>query len=102
MKCEGIVPEETRATGSEMVEQEDGTFERVVHTETTPEHPCEEEGTLLARDIREVTCDYGSSHFVRVADHLWCPTHARPGAVFHVDGKVTQHPYMSPDEYQEG
>lgn len=92
--CEGTVPEAT------VMQEQDGE----VWTEFTPAHPCEAEATMLSRSMREVvtaetTREDGSTAqmlaWERVADHFYCGAHFVPGAMTHVDGRVTQHPAMA-------
>lgn len=99
--CEGIVPEtqtpRTDPKSGNLMITEAGEF----IYDVIPEHACEAPPTMLARSMQEVTCSEGANHWRRTEDHLWCPAHYQPGTMTHLDGSVSEHPAMAPDEYQE-
>lgn len=123
MQCEAIIPEATEPIGSELVEVapaqyaeavpasdgedeaepvliEPARYKHVVHYRTIPEHRCEDEATMLARSIRQETCNLGGVHWVKDGpDRGYCPIHFRPGTVTEASGQVGAHPAMSIDEY---
>jgi hypothetical protein len=119
MQCEAIIPEATEPIGSEMVEaapavyeERDGEtepvlieparYEHVVHYRTIPEHRCEGEATMLARSLKQETCSHDGLHWVKDGpDRGYCPIHFRPGTVTEASGRVSAHPAMSIDEYQD-
>lgn len=97
--CSTMIPEERRPIGSEMVEVETGRYEKVVHYEDIPEHPCANPATVLSRDLEEVRIPgmHGSSWKV-TEDRAFCEEHAIPGTVRHLDGRVTKHATMALDD----
>lgn len=102
LTCEGIIPERTEPTHSEMVEtDEPGVFKMIVHSATTPEHPCEREATMVQRSLKQTLCNLGGLHWVQDGpDHAFCTACFRPGTVTTAEGRVTAHPAMAIDEYK--
>jgi hypothetical protein len=64
-------------------------------SEIIPAHPCEAEATMLARSMFEVEGAGGATWWERTQDRLYCGAHFEPGAMAHLDGRVTQHPVMA-------
>lgn len=92
--CEGTIPEAT------VMQELDGE----AWSEIIPARPCEAEATMLSRSMREVvtaetTREDGSTvqmlAWERVTDRFYCGLHFAPGAMTHLDGRVTQHPAMA-------
>jgi hypothetical protein len=78
-------------------------YERVVHYETTPEHPCDREATMVARSMKQVRCDVGELHWVRDGkDRAYCALCYVDGTMTHEDGSVSRHGYLSIADYREG
>lgn len=104
--CQGTVPEQ-RIPQSKMVERtaEDGSTEYVrEHWENiVPARPCDAEATMLARSMRQVTCELFDQlpggqdgiHWLPVEDKVYCAAHFVAGTMEHLDGRVTQHAAMS-------
>lgn len=85
----------------EDVEVAPAQYERVVHTETTPEHPCEAEATMVARSMKQVRCDLGELHWVKDGpDRAFCAGCYVAGVMSHEDGTTSQHGYMAIADYQ--
>lgn len=85
-KCEGMEPPHVAGE----------TINGVILEEDTPEHPCKDKATLLARSLKEVQIKgmHGTS-FEIVKDEKFCSHHFKPGTVTHMNGMVTQHPAIA-------
>lgn len=109
MQCEGIIPERTVPVRSEVVTDDDGAavtdeagqvVKRII-TETTPEHRCEADATMLARSLTQELCSLGEPHWVKAGpDRAYCAACFRPGTVTDRNGRASAHPAMSIDDHE--
>lgn len=93
MICEGEIAATTKT--AEYTDDE-GILQ--VRSEVVPAYPCDAEATVLARSMKQQTCNLGEVHWVKTEDHVYCPRHVVPGTMTHLDGRVTHHGPMAAED----